>query len=218
MQITDLPTMPSDILSRLASIPGATPLEIAEAAWERGVNDGIAYKTLRAQESARKKDIALAWDTTATAMAGAAKVRSDLELRWYRAMCNAWGTVEYEPETFWVTLDSKHRKYTPDWRVTAPDGRVVYLETKPMPWINPSRSNPHRHTYGKQAKTMQAVIQRHKITLYVLSGEPTRYDVFQPLGLDYKQPFSMQTLARLGRAGMIPKEVQWPIPNKPNAE
>lgn len=212
MQLTDRPTLPTEILERIASIAGATPFDIAEAAWERGVADGMAYKTLRAQEAARKKDIALSWDIAATAISGAIKVRSDLELRWYRAMCNAWGTVEYEPKTFWVTLDGKNRKYTPDWRVTAPDGRVVYLETKPMPWINPSRKNPHRHTYGKQAKTMQAVVQQYKILIYVLSGEPTNYDVFQPLGLDYKQPFSVDTLARLGRARSVPKNVVWPLP------
>ena len=211
MNITDFPPVPTEILERLAAIVGASPLEIAEAAWERGVTDGIKYKTLRAQESARKKDISLNWERSANAIAGAVRVRSDLELRWYRAMCNTWGNVEYEPRTFWVTLDGKTRKYTPDWRVTAPDGRVVYLETKPMPWVKPRKKNPHAHGYLKQARTMQAIVQQYKITLYVLSGEPARYDVFQPLGLDYAQPFSIDTLARLGRACSVPKDVVWPI-------
>lgn len=210
MQLTELPPIPTAFLERLTAIDGATLQDIAEAAYERGFTDGVKYKTVRAQEAARKKDAAIAFGESARIIAGAIKVRSDLERQWYKAMCNTWGAVDYEPETFWVTVNGQNRKYTPDWRVTAPDGRVVYLETKPMPWVNAKKNNPHAHSYHKQAVTMQAVVQRHQITLYVLSGLPDLYDVFQPLGLDYQMPFSTLTLARLGVAHKaIPKSVLW---------
>jgi len=218
MQLTDLPTMPIEVLERLASIAGATPLEIAEAAWERGVSDGMAYKTLRAREASLKKDIALNKAKNSRIIAGSVQVRSDLELKWYRAMCKVWDLVEYEPETFWTTIDGQNRNYTPDWRVTAPDGRSVYLETKPMPWVNAKKSNPHAHTYHRQASAMQAIVSQHKVTLFVLSGLPDMYDVFQPLGLDIRRPFSNATLARLGVAHKsIPKNLVWPKTSLPPA-
>jgi hypothetical protein len=214
MDLTEIPPIPTDILERLASIPGASLLDIAEAAYERGFAAGVDYKTLRAREAAQKKDAAIAWDKAADSIAKSARFRSELERHWFNAMTPIWDTLVYEPETFWTTLKGKNRPYTPDWRIQAPDGRTVYLETKPASWLTPPRTNPYRGGYAKQRATMQSVVGRNKLFLYVLSGTPTNYECFQVLGIPDKDPMSHAALARLGKWTGIPADANWSV-NKP---
>jgi hypothetical protein len=213
MDITELPPIPLDVLARIAAIPGASLQDVAEAAYERGFAAGVDYKTLRAREAAQKKDAALAWDKAADTLAKSARFRSQLERQWFNVMTTMWDSLLYEPETFWTTLRGKNRSYTPDWRIQAPDGRMVYLETKPAKWLNPDRTNPYRGTYGQQRATMQSVVGRNKLFLYVLSGTPTNYECFQVLGVPDKDPMSHASLARLGKWTSIPSDARWVVPH-----
>jgi hypothetical protein len=210
MQLTPLPPVPHELLDRLASIPGASLVDIAEAAYERGFSDGLEYKTVRAQEAARKKDIAIVKEETAGRLATLALFRSDLEASWYRALCNAYGSIAYEPQTYWVSINGQNRNYTPDFQFTASDGREVHVEVKPASWLNPPRTNPWRKGYGRQLVTMQAVVKSEHIFLYVLSGTPTSYEAFQVLGLEGAAN-SKRTLLRCGKHKGLPPLGSWTV-------